>query len=80
MPMSTDDRRLTLSREQEIWGMALQVERLHGANGWLHIASEQDRLLELGEFEGVALWREVGLCFERLQAGLSGNEEHGATH
>ncbi|MCL6252299.1 hypothetical protein M3P36_14755 [Altererythrobacter sp. KTW20L] len=72
--MSTDDRRLKLTREQEIWGMALQVERLHGANGWLHIASEQDRLLKLGEFDGVALWREVGQCFEKLQKQSSSTQ------
>lgn len=48
--------------------MALWVERVHGDAGWLHIAMEQDRLLADGELDGIALWRNVQECWERLQA------------
>lgn len=47
--------------------MALWVERVHGANGWLHIAMEQDRLLAEGELDGAALWRAVQRRWEELQ-------------
>lgn len=57
-----------LTRDQEIWGLALWVEKEHGENGWFHIAQQQDRLLKQGDFDGVALWHEVGERFE----GLSG--------
>lgn len=48
--------------------MALWVEKAHGEKGWLHIAQEQDRLLAEGDFDGIKLWREVGVRFEKLQA------------
>ena len=66
--MTSDPRRLDLTRDQEIWGMALWVERTHGENGWMHIAMEQDRCLAAGEIDGVALWREVQWCWEELRA------------
>jgi hypothetical protein len=66
--MTSGPRRLDLTRDQEIWGMALWVERTHGNKGWLHIAMEQDRLLAEGELDGVALWREVQRCWEEMQA------------
>ena len=47
--------------------MALWVEKQHGENGWLHIAQQQDRLLEAGDFEGIKLWRKVRERFEQLQ-------------
>lgn len=58
---------MSLSRDQEVWGMALWVEKNHGANGWLYIAQEQDRMLAAGDFEGMKLWRAVGERFEQLQ-------------
>lgn len=65
--MNSDPRRVDLTREQQVWGMALWVERVHGDAGWLHIATTQDRLLAEGEFDGVALWRNVQQCWEQLQ-------------
>ena len=65
--MKPDNRRLDLSRDQEIWGMALWVERVHGENGWFHIATQQDRLLAEGDFDGVALWRRVQCYWEQLR-------------
>jgi hypothetical protein len=65
--MESHPRELDLTREQEVWGMALWVERVHGDTGWLHIATEQDRLLAEGELDGVALWRKVQQCWEQLQ-------------
>lgn len=59
---------MPLTRDQELWAMALWVEKHHGDAGWLHIAQQQDRLLAEGELDGVAMWREVGRRFEQLQA------------
>ena len=65
-PSNPTKRDMPLSRDQELWGMAFWVERTQGENGWLYIAQEQDRLLALGEFDGVKLWREVQSRFEQL--------------
>ncbi|MEZ5748721.1 MAG: hypothetical protein R3D83_02175 [Caenibius sp.] len=58
---------MVVSREQELWAVALWVEKHHGENGWLHIAQQQDRLLAEGDLDGVAMWRKVGERFEVLQ-------------
>ncbi len=60
---------MTLTRDQELWGMALWVEKIHGDAGWLHIALQQDRLLAAGDLDGVRLWRAVSARFERLAKG-----------
>lgn len=65
--MKRDDRNINLCRDQEIWGMALWVERVHGDNGWFHIATQQDRLLAEGDFDGLALWRRVQTYWEQLR-------------
>lgn len=56
-----------VTREQELWGIALWVEKHHGENGWFYIAQQQDRLLAEAEFDGVAMWRAVSERFEALQ-------------
>lgn len=65
--MKRDDRNINLSRDQEIWGMALWVERVHGDNGWFHIATQQDRLSADGDLDGVALWGRVQRYWEQLR-------------
>jgi hypothetical protein len=55
-----------MTRDQELWGVALWVEKTYGEDGWLHIAQEQDRLLAAGDLDGVAMWRAVGERFEQL--------------
>ncbi|QUL38139.1 hypothetical protein [Erythrobacter sp. JK5] len=56
-----------MTRDEEIWAMALWVEKHHGSDGWLFIAQKQDRLFAEGEFDGVKLWQDVGSKFEKLQ-------------
>jgi len=65
---------MTLSREQELWAIALWVEKTHGADGWLHIAQQQDRLLADGDFEGMKLWRQVADRFEQLPGGSNADQ------
>lgn len=63
---------MTLSRDQELWGIALWVEKTHGEAGWFHIAQQQDRLLAAGDDDGVALWRQVSERYEQLRKGPNG--------
>jgi hypothetical protein len=51
-----------------VWGVAQWVDRVHGVNGWVHIAMERDWLLAKGELDGVALWKRVQRRWEELQA------------
>jgi hypothetical protein len=67
---------MTVTREQELWAMALWVEKTRGEAGWLHIAQEQDRLLTAGDFDGVELWRSVGERFEQLRNPSGGDAGH----
>lgn len=60
------DHRMTLTREKEIWGIALWVEKKHGSDGWFYIAQQMDRLLAEADLDGVALWKEVSQRFEKL--------------
>lgn len=60
---------MTLTREEELWGMALWVEKTHEDAGWLHIAQQQGRLLAAGDVAGAKLWRAVGERFEQLMEG-----------
>ena len=57
---------MPITRDQELWGIALWVEKNHGGDGWLHISQQQDRLLALGDFKGMAMWREVGRRYDQL--------------
>ena len=57
---------MPLTRDQELWGVALWVEKTHGEAGWLFIAQQQDRLLAEADLDGVAMWREVSLRFDQL--------------
>lgn len=57
---------MPVTRDQELWAMALWVEKTHGENGWLHISGQQDRSLAEGDFDGMKLWRQVGERFDQL--------------
>ena len=56
---------LGMTRDQEIWGMALWVERHHGPDGQAFIAAQIDRLA--GDPQGQAIWRRVGAKLNGLQ-------------
>ena len=59
---------MSLTRDQELWGVALWVEKAHSDAGWLFIAQQQDRLLAEGDLDGVAMWREVSQRYEQLKS------------
>lgn len=57
---------LTFTRDQELWGMALWVEKHHGDAGHEFIASKIDQLTQAGEEDGAKLWQDVAQRYERL--------------
>ena len=59
---------MPLTRDQELWGVALWVEKTHADAGWLFIAQQQDRSLAEGNLDGVAMWREVSQRYDQLNA------------
>ena len=67
---------MNITRNLEIWAMALWVEKTHGDAGWLHIAQQQDRLIAASDFEGVKLWRRVGMRLEELKSDQARSESN----
>lgn len=60
-----------MTREQEIWAMALWVERHHEGNGRDVIADLIAVLEREGEHEGGASWREVEKSrYSQLKTGI----------
>ena len=64
---------MPLTRDKELWAIALWIEKQHGDDGWFYIAQQMDRLLEDGEPEGLALWLEIRERFEALAKGQNAN-------
>ena len=60
---------MSLTGEQELWAMALWVEKTHGKNAWFYIAQQKDRLLADGDPLGLGLWNEVERRLEMLAEG-----------
>jgi hypothetical protein len=61
---------MALTRDHEIWAMALWVEKHHGANGYAYIAGRIATLAAEGAPGGVALWNEVEQCYSQLRAAI----------
>lgn len=57
---------MVLNRDQELWGVALWVEKNHGENGPTFIAQQIERLALEGDEAGVAMWRTVAERFDQL--------------
>ena len=56
-----------LNRDQELWAVALWVEKNHGDQGTTYISGQVERLTSVNDDSGVAMWREVADRFERLR-------------
>ena len=48
-----------VTRDQELWALALWVEKHHGGSGAKFIAGKLAQLEEQGETGGVKMWRQV---------------------
>ena len=57
---------MTLTRDQELWGMALWIEKHHGDAGGEFIASKIDQLNRAGAQDGARLWQNVARRYEQL--------------
>ena len=57
---------MPVTREQEIWALALSVERKHGENTASYIAERVAAFEQSGPPEAVALWRQVQRRYEQL--------------
>ena len=64
-----------MTREQEIWGIALWVEKNHGEAGPTFIAEQIGRLATLRDDEGISLWRDVARRYAQLIAGGTGTPQ-----
>ena len=62
-------RALVLTSNKEIWGMALWVERHHGAKGHSYIDKRIETLGAAGETAGANLWRDVAERSAQLRLG-----------
>lgn len=68
--MDRAPRTMVLTRDQELWGVALWVEKNHGEDGTSYIASQVERLASEGDEAGVAMWRTVADRFDQLRQCL----------
>ena len=57
-----------MSRDEELWGCALAIEREHGPAAFLHATMRIDELDALGERQTADVWRAVLERLERLEA------------
>ena len=57
---------MPVTREQEIWALALSVEREHGENAARYIAQRVAAFEQSGPPEAAALWRQVQRRNEQL--------------
>lgn len=56
-----------MTRDQELWGIALWLDKTHGDEAPAHIANEVARLAASGDSDGVAMWRDVAERYDRLR-------------
>lgn len=57
---------LTITRDQELWALALWVEREHGEHGDRFIAERVLHFEETGETGGQELWMQVARRYVEL--------------
>ena len=57
-----------MTRDQELWGVALWVEKAHGAAGPTHISQQITRLARNGDEQGIAMWQAVAERYNQLKA------------
>ena len=57
-----------MTRDQELWAIALWLERTHGDDAPAHIAKEVERLDLAGEAEGITMWKQVADRYDRLRS------------
>ena len=56
-----------MTPEQQVWAVALWVEKHHGEDGPTYIAEQIGRLALAGDEAGVAMWRRVAARYSELK-------------
>ena len=59
--------RARMTRDQELWACALEIERQHGEGAFLHASMRIDELDGVGDSEGVKVWRVILKRIEALE-------------
>ena len=62
---------MTISREQEIWALALWMDREHGQEAEQFIAGKVLHFEELGDLGGRELWLQVARRYIELRDALT---------
>ena len=57
---------MPVTREQEIWALALSVKRKHGENTARYVAQRVAAFEQAGPPDAAALWRQVQRRYEQL--------------
>lgn len=57
-----------MTRDQELWGIALWVEKHHGEDAADYIGQQIKRLAETGDEGGISMWLEVADRYDALQS------------
>lgn len=57
---------MPVTRKQEIWALALSVERKHGGEGQCYIDGRIATFKSSGPPEAVALWKQVSRSWKQL--------------
>jgi hypothetical protein len=55
-----------ITRDQELWGMASMLLRLHGDRAPVVVAERIGQLASEGNGEGVALWKDVARRVDQM--------------
>ena len=58
---------MTITHEQELWALALWVEKHHGDNGHAYIEGRIDHFVATNGGGAVRLWEEIASRFARLE-------------
>ena len=58
---------ILVTRDQELWGVALWVEKRHGRDGAQFIREQVRRLAENGDEAGIEMWRVVADRYDQLR-------------
>ena len=62
-----------LTPDEHVWACALAVERQHGERAPVFVAERIGALALAGDSEGVATWRRIAACLDRLDSSRGGS-------
>jgi len=65
--MAKMSRTETMTPEQEIWAVALWVEKHHRDSGPAYVGEQTERLAVEGDEAGIAMWKKVAARVAQLQ-------------